>query len=68
MRTTSAWGGQVELQAISRLLKVKIQVYHADAETVVMGEEFAKAIALSYHKFEYTLGEHYNSVGKLSSD
>lgn len=67
MKSTAAWGGQVELQALSRLLKVRIHIYHADSETVIMGDEFPDDIYLSYHKFEYTLGEHYNSVNKLGA-
>lgn len=67
MKNTSAWGGEVELQALSRLLKAKIHVYHADSDTVVLGENFPTDLYLSYHKHEYTLGEHYNSVGPLAS-
>jgi len=69
MKTTPKWGGHCELQAISHLLHLPIDIYSADAPTISIGEEYAEnsntPIRLSYHKFEYTLGEHYNSVVSL---
>lgn len=68
MKSTAAWGGQVELQALTHLLKAAIRVYSADAPPVLMGDEAPEAqiLHLSYHKHEYTLGEHYNSVVPLT--
>ncbi|GAM29094.1 hypothetical protein SAMD00019534_122700 [Acytostelium subglobosum LB1] len=62
------WGGHIELKAISSSLKTPIIVYNAYAPDVQLGEEYHKShatnkpICLSYHKFAFTLGEHYNSV------
>eukprot|EP01125_Pyxidicula_operculata_P014634 TRINITY_DN4893_c0_g1_i1.p2 TRINITY_DN4893_c0_g1~~TRINITY_DN4893_c0_g1_i1.p2 ORF type:complete len:299 (+),score=68.71 TRINITY_DN4893_c0_g1_i1:41-898(+) len=68
IRTTHEWGGQPEAQAITHVIKTKMIVYSADAPILEMGEEYSSlpkspaAVRLSYHRHEYTLGEHYNSV------
>lgn len=69
MKTTQAWGSQVELRAIFSLLKSPIEIYCADAPTVLMGENFGEKVPmkLAYHKHEYTMGEHYNSLVPNSS-
>ncbi|GLH04641.1 OTU domain-containing protein 6B [Gryllus bimaculatus] len=62
--TTSAWGGEIELQALARVLKRRIQVIQAEGPFVTVGEEFPadKQLMLTYHRHMYGLGEHYNSV------
>ena len=55
------WGGNLELQALSQSLEISINVIQSD-NCVVIGEEFAKKIYISYHRHEYGLGEHYNSL------
>jgi len=69
MENTSAWGGQVELRALSQALKVAIEVVQADGPSIIVGQEFAKhdegregQLILTYHRHAYGLGEHYNSV------
>jgi len=61
--TTSAWGGQAEIAAISRLLDRQIIVHQAFAEDITMGQKTSlKPLHISFHKHYYTLGAHYNSV------
>ncbi|KAL7546536.1 hypothetical protein ACHAWF_013949 [Thalassiosira exigua] len=76
VRSTSVWGGQLELRALSEGLKCPIVVFSAEAPPLTMGAEHApageggddehrgtrKALLLSFHRHYYALGEHYNSV------
>ncbi|XP_032218456.2 deubiquitinase OTUD6B isoform X2 [Nematostella vectensis] len=60
---TSVWGGQLELRALSHVLRLPIEILQADAPAIKIGEEFEEQpITLSYHRHAYGLGEHYNSV------
>jgi len=59
MRKNAVWGGNIELQALSRLLTVNIVIHQLDAprwEVNNWGGN-ARAIHLSYHS-----GQHYASV------
>lgn len=76
------WGGQPELLALARLLRVKLTVVQVDdvkrctpsrppkLHTMTMGEDTARAgaptLCLAYHRHYYALGEHYNSVRRGS--
>ncbi|XP_015227770.1 PREDICTED: OTU domain-containing protein 6B [Cyprinodon variegatus] len=63
---TAAWGGQLELQALSRVLKLPIEVIQADSPTIRIGEEYdGEILTLVYMHHAYGLGEHYNSVERL---
>lgn len=78
VRSTSTWGGQLELRALSEGLKCPIVVFSAEGSPLTMGAEYApsgekdggdgngwekkKALLLSFHRHYYVLGEHYNSV------
>ncbi|GAA6100467.1 deubiquitinase OTUD6B [Tachysurus ichikawai] len=60
---TAAWGGQLELRALTHVLQLPIEVIQADSPTIVIGEEYDKSpITLVYMRHAYGLGEHYNSV------
>ncbi|KAK2864618.1 hypothetical protein Q7C36_003772 [Tachysurus vachellii] len=60
---TAAWGGQLELRALTHVLQLPIEVIQADSATIVIGEEYDKSpITLVYMRHAYGLGEHYNSV------
>ena len=61
---SSEWGGHLELRALTMGLKRPIVVYSADAPPLVMREEFQdeEEIRLSFYRYYYALGEHYNSV------
>ncbi|XP_053190650.1 deubiquitinase OTUD6B isoform X2 [Scomber japonicus] len=63
---TAAWGGQLELQALTKVLHLPIEVIQADSPTIKIGEEnHGEAITLVYMRHAYGLGEHYNSVERL---
>lgn len=63
---TAAWGGQLELRALTHLLQFPIAVLQADSPSIIIGEEYSKPpITLVYMKHAYGLGEHYNSVEPL---
>lgn len=76
VRSSSEWGGHLELRALSEGLKRPILVYSASQPKLVLGEDYYDnvdhddavaggehaPILLSYHLHYYTLGEHYNQV------
>ena len=65
METSSDWGGQIELRALSDLLRCKIEIFSATSPKVTIGEDsFEHTIRLSYHQRYYALGNHYNSLFK----
>ncbi|XP_051879182.1 deubiquitinase OTUD6B isoform X2 [Pristis pectinata] len=64
---TAAWGGQLELRALSHVLKMPVEVIQADSTPITIGEEYGKKpIILVYMRHAYGLGEHYNSVQQLN--
>ncbi|XP_067281854.1 deubiquitinase OTUD6B isoform X1 [Pseudorasbora parva] len=63
---TAAWGGQLELKALSLVLQLPIEVIQAESPSIIIGEEYNKPpITLIYMRHAYGLGEHYNSVEPL---
>jgi OTU domain-containing protein 6 len=70
VRSSSDWGGHLELRAISEALKRSIVVYSASQPKLILGEEIDDdcPILLSYHLHYYTLGEHYNQIVPIVSD
>ncbi|KAM6541016.1 hypothetical protein CsatB_005463 [Cannabis sativa] len=68
VETTAAWGGQLELEALTHCLRKHIMVFSGSFPDVEMGKEYKSnggtdtSIRLSYHKHAFGLGEHYNSV------
>ncbi|XP_051519038.1 deubiquitinase OTUD6B-like isoform X1 [Myxocyprinus asiaticus] len=63
---TAAWGGQLELKALSQVLQLPIEVIQAESPSIIIGEEYGKPpITLIYMRHAYGLGEHYNSVEPL---
>lgn len=71
VESTAAWGGQLELGALSHCLRKHIMIYSGSFPDVEMGKEYKSngetgssnsSIRLSYHKHSFGLGEHYNSV------
>ncbi|CAK9811997.1 Deubiquitinase OTUD6B [Anthophora quadrimaculata] len=63
---TSAWGGAIELQVLSHVLKCPIEVIQASSAPYVIGDNYNndKRMILTYHRHMYGLGAHYNSVTK----
>ncbi|CAJ1367193.1 unnamed protein product [Effrenium voratum] len=63
VESSADWGGELELRALADALKVRILVFQAGAEPLVLGEPKAKTkLQVSFHRHYYALGEHYNSV------
>ena len=71
MSETKAWGGQIELRAISDILGRTIEVLQAEGTPVVIGDHMTNElppIIITYHRHYLGLGEHYNSTSRASSD
>ncbi|KAI9038599.1 deubiquitinase OTU2 [Aspergillus affinis] len=70
IKLTAEWGGQLELQAISRAYGVEINVIQGDGriEKIEAGDsldaENKRVIWLAYYRHTYGLGEHYNALAK----
>ena len=61
--TTKLWGGQLELRALSNILKCPIKVVQANGPLTIQGENFTgPELILAYHRHLYRLGEHYKST------
>lgn len=68
VRSSSEWGGHLELRALAEGLKRSIVVYSATQPKLVMGDaDDSNPVLLSYHLHYYSLGEHYNQVVKTIS-
>ena len=74
IKSTTEWGGQLELQAIARAYGIHINViqgdgriekFEPDAEENI-DEDKRKTIWLAYYRHTYGLGEHYNALSKQS--
>lgn len=61
---TKVWGGQLEIRALSNLLKCPITVIQATGpDSIEQGSEYKEpALTITYHRHMYSLGEHYNST------
>ncbi|CDY11463.1 BnaA09g40290D [Brassica napus] len=66
VESTAAWGGQLELGALTHCLRKHIMVFSGSFPDVEMGKEYksgdGSSLKLSYHRHAFGLGEHYNSV------
>ncbi|KAJ0246392.1 OVARIAN TUMOR DOMAIN-containing deubiquitinating enzyme 5 [Hirschfeldia incana] len=66
VESTAAWGGQLELGALTHCLRKHIMVFSGSFPDVEMGKEYKSgsdsSLKLSYHRHAFGLGEHYNSV------
>lgn len=71
VRSSSEWGGQLELQALAHSLQRCIRVTSAHMPLVELGSEYmtegTEALNVAYLLHSFGLGEHYNSVGKIKS-
>lgn len=66
---TTEWGGQVEILALSNVLKCPIKIIQATASPMTQGEDFeGPPLILTYHRHLYRLGEHYNSTRPVPTD
>lgn len=67
--TTKLWGGQLELRALSNILRCPIKVIQAAGPPTLQGETFSgPELILTYHRHLYRLGEHYNSTLPIVGD
>lgn len=64
LRNTSAWGGQVEISALSQILQMPIEVIQATGSPTIQGEDQFREpnLIITYHRNMYSLGEHYNGT------
>lgn len=61
VENTAAWGGHVELQALSSALSLHVKVHSADGPCVEVGPEHGDTVNVCYLRHSCALGEHYNS-------
>ena len=61
---TNEWGGNLELRALSEALEYPVEVIQADGPVLEFGSQFGEknVLLISYHRYAYSLGEHYNSL------
>lgn len=68
IRSSTFWGGHLELDALSKALHFPIHVYQADSEEPLKfgsdDETIGKrpALNLCFQRYAYSLGEHYDSL------
>ncbi|GMH73131.1 hypothetical protein TrLO_g12064 [Triparma laevis f. longispina] len=64
VRKSAEWGGELELRALSNGLKRRIKIYNSSKTPIMIGESFGEEdeLKVSYHRYYYDLGEHYNVV------
>lgn len=67
LRSTPAWGGQIEISALSKILEAPIEVIQASGPPTIQGEDEFSApnLVITYHRHMYSLGEHYNGTESL---
>ncbi|UKJ90740.2 ubiquitinyl hydrolase 1 [Theileria orientalis] len=64
MEKDGEWGSEIELQALSQLLACRITVYNS-ATAIEYGNAGPFGVNVSFHRHQYVLGPHYNSVVPL---
>lgn len=64
LKNTAAWGGQIEISALSQILQVPIEVIQATGPPTIQGDDKFKGpnLIITYHRNMYSLGEHYNGT------
>ncbi|KJP90305.1 hypothetical protein AK88_00153 [Plasmodium fragile] len=55
------YGSEIEINALSKILKKKITVYDVNMK-ISYGEEYETELFICFHHKLYALGKHYNSV------
>lgn len=70
LQNTAAWGGQVEISALSQILRVPIEVIQATGAPTIQGDDKFKGpnLVITYHRAMYSLGEHYNSTKPIATN
>lgn len=68
VENTKAWGSQIEIQALSKCYKAKIEVLQSSGTPTISGSEYRKPhLIVTYHRHFFGLGEHYNSTVKYTA-
>lgn len=70
LQNTAAWGGQVEISALSQILRVPIEVIQATGAPTIQGDDKFKGpnLIITYHRTMYSLGEHYNATKPIATN
>lgn len=70
IKRAATWGGQIEIKALSNALKVPIEVLQSSGPPTIQNDEnfSGPPLVLTFHRFMYSLGEHYNSTKCLEAD
>lgn len=69
IRDTAEWGGHLELMALAQAYGVTINVLQGDGkvEKITGGKESSeKQLWLAYYRHSFGLGEHYNSLRRIT--
>lgn len=68
LRNTAAWGGQIEITALSNVLKVPIEVIQATGPSTIQADDKFNGpnLIITYHRHMYSLGEHYNGTNPFN--
>ncbi|EGV64137.1 OTU protein [Yamadazyma tenuis] len=64
LESTTMWGSDIEIMAFSEIYECTIEVFVAEGDNLVFGEQFSDQprLYLAFYKHNYGLGEHYNSL------
>jgi OTU domain-containing protein 6 len=68
VENTKAWGSQIEIQALSNSLKLKIEILQSEGRPTISGENSKIHLIVTYHRHFYGLGEHYNSTSSKATN
>jgi OTU domain-containing protein 6 len=69
IENTAAWGGHVEIQALSKALKIHIRIFRTGSSVISVGEQYAgenTTLNICYLQHAFGLGEHYNSTRPIA--
>lgn len=61
---TAEWGGQLEVSALAQVYEVTANIVQAQGRIEKLNEGKVDEIWLAYHRHNFGLGEHYNSLRK----
>ncbi|KAJ1975150.1 OTU protein [Dimargaris verticillata] len=64
LEKTAVWGGQPEILALAQVHELPMHIFQMGAPVLTVAEEFQSdsPICLSYHRYAFGLGQHYNSL------
>ena len=68
IESTGMWGGQIELEALSRALNITITVLQSEGPELnfnLPDDGSNERIYLSFHRYAFSLGEHYNALLRI---